>query len=128
MESFLCYNYYYITNYFKKEIAMKIATWNVERWKHKSALGEMRHICDELNADILVLTETDSRLHPDYRCDCHTPLLFEQPPLYYKLTENSVSIFTNYPCVSSYTTYDANTSLCIELKTEIGDLCSSVKI
>ena len=101
---------------------MKIATWNVERLKHKSALGEMRRICEELNADILVLTETDLRLHPDSRCAYHTLLLFEHKPLYYKPTENRVSIFTNYPCVSSYTTYDDYTSLCVELKTEIGDL------
>jgi len=102
--------------------ALKIATWNVERLKHKSSLGEMRRICEEPRADILVLTETDSRLHPAYRCACHTSLLFERQPDYYKPTENRVSIFTNYPCISSHTTYDTRTALCIELETERGNL------
>ena len=84
---------------------MKIATWNVERLKHKSSLQEMRGICENLKADILVLTETDMRLHPDYRCAYHTLLLYEQQPDYYNPTENRVSIFTNFPCLASYTIY-----------------------
>ena len=101
---------------------MKIATWNVERLKHKASLEEMRHLCEDSQADILVLTETDARLHPNYRCAYHTPLLYEQQPDYYKPTENRVSIFSNYPCIASYTTYDARTALCVELETERGPL------
>jgi len=44
---------------------MRIATWNVERLKHKSSLEEMRRLCEDSQADILVLTETDARLHPN---------------------------------------------------------------
>ena len=101
---------------------MRIATWNVERLKHKASLEEMRRLCEDSQADILVLTETDARLHPNYRSAFHTPLLYEQQPDYYKPTENRVSIFTNYPCVCSYTTYDARTALCVELETERGPL------
>ena len=101
---------------------MRIATWNVERLKHKASLEEMRRLCEDSQADILVLTETDARLHPNYRSACHTPLLFEKQPDYYKPTENRVSIFTNYPCIASYTTYDARTALCVELETERGSL------
>jgi Exonuclease III len=53
---------------------MKIATWNVERLKHKASLEEIRRLCEDCQADILVLTETDARLHPNYRSACHTPL------------------------------------------------------
>jgi len=101
---------------------MKIATWNVERLKHKASLEEMRRLCEDSQSDILVLTETDARLHPNYRSAFHTPLLYEQQPDYYKPTENRVSIFTNYPCVANYTTYDARTALCVELETERGPL------
>ena len=101
---------------------MKIATWNVERLKHKASLEEIRRLCEDCQADILVLTETDARLHPNYRSACHTPLLYEQQPDYYKPTENRVSIFSNYPCIASYTTYDARTALCVELETERGPL------
>ena len=101
---------------------MRIATWNVERLKHKASLEEMHRLCEESQADILVLTETDARLHPNYRSACHTPLLYEQQPDYYKPTENRVSIFSNYPCIASYTTYDTRTALCVELETERGSL------
>ena len=101
---------------------MRIATWNVERLRHKASLGKMQSICKDFMADILVLTETDMRLQPDYRCAYHTPLLYEQQPDYYSTTENRVSIFTNYPCLASHTTYDARTALCVELKTERGPL------
>ena len=43
---------------------MKIATWNIERLKHKKALAEIMSSIDEIKADILVLTETDQRLYP----------------------------------------------------------------
>ena len=43
---------------------MKIATWNVERLRHKKQLDQIQGLCDGIHADILVLTETDKRLHP----------------------------------------------------------------
>ena len=43
---------------------MKIATWNVERLKHKKQLDQIQGLCNSIKADILVLTETDKRLHP----------------------------------------------------------------
>ena len=102
---------------------MKIATWNVERLKHKSKLDRIHFLIDELNADILVLTETDERIKPSnfkYRID--TPKLTEIEPEYYVETENRISIFTNYEIVKQFETYDKYTSLCVELKTEFGNL------
>lgn len=101
---------------------MRIATWNVERLKHKKALSEILIMLHEVNADILILTETDRRLHPDYHFCHETPLMAECLPDFYASTENRVSIYTNYPCVQQYPTYDANTAICVELETERGNL------
>ncbi len=101
---------------------MKIATWNIERLKHKSHLDTLKTNCDRVDADILVLTETDQRLRPDFKYCYETPLLAAILPDFYAPTENRVSIYTNYPCVRQHKTYDADTSLCIELETERGNL------
>ena len=115
---------------------MKIATWNVERLKHRSSLDKIISALDDVQADILVLTETDERIELDYRYSFHTPKLHDAPAGYrmprrykgytvadvYEATENRVSIYTNYPCVKRYETYDKYTALCIELETEAGNL------
>lgn len=101
---------------------MKIATWNIERLKHKNQLNQIVDCCMAIDADILVVTESDRRLHLDYKY-CHsTPSLGQNKATLYEATENRVSIFTNYPCVRQYPTYDKDTSICVELKTELGNL------
>ncbi len=100
---------------------MRIATWNVERLKHIADLDKILSACQSIAADILVLTETDQRLHPDYRFCYATPTLTQQP-INYAPTENRVSIYTNYPCVRQHPTYDAKTSICVELETECGNI------
>lgn len=101
---------------------MKIATWNVERLKHHKNLNEILAACKNVNADILVLTETDERVRPEYIYCFETPKAAEVQPNLYGLTENRVSIFTNYPCVQQHSTYDRYTALCVELETEIGNI------
>ena len=102
---------------------MKIATWNVERLKHKSKLEQINSIIDELCADILVLTETDERIKPsNFKCRIDTPMLTEIDAKNYAETENRISIFTNYEIVEQFETYDKYKSLCVELKTELGNL------
>lgn len=101
---------------------MRIATWNVERLRHHRNLTEIIEACNQAKADILILTETDSRVEPDYPFAYHTPSLAEILPTYYKPTENRVSIFTRYPCLHQHQTYDRYTSLCVELDTEKGSL------
>lgn len=102
---------------------MKIATWNVERLKHKSQLDKINSIIDELNADIFVLTETDERITPsNFKHRIDTPKVAEIEPANYADTENRISIFTNYEIVEQFETYDKYTSLCVELKTEFGNL------
>lgn len=101
---------------------MIIATWNVERLKHKTSLERIKAECEQIGADILVLTETDQRLRPNFKYCYETPLLAAIQPDYYAPTENRVSIYTNYPRVRQHETYDAATSLCVELETERGNL------
>ncbi|MDR0820905.1 MAG: endonuclease/exonuclease/phosphatase family protein [Oscillospiraceae bacterium] len=101
---------------------MKIATWNIERLKHKASLDLITLACEQANADILVLTETDERVKPQYKYCLQTPKLIGLEQTYYQPTENRVSIFTNYECVKRHPTYDEYTALCIELKTERGNL------
>ena len=63
---------------------MKIATWNMERLKHKSKLEEINFLIDELNAYILILTETDVRISPKkFRYKIVTPKLMEIAPKTY---------------------------------------------
>ena len=81
---------------------MKIATWNVERLKHKKSLDEIIAVCEQVQADILVLTETDEQIRPNYRYCFQTPTPHDiklsryEEPLRYKPTEHRVSILTNY--------------------------------
>ena len=98
---------------------MKIATWNIERLKHKSDLARINSALDEQKADILVLTENDNQIDTtSYRFCIETPKLKEIQPDYSSETENRVTICTNYEIIRQHETYDKYTSLCVELKTE----------
>ena len=71
---------------------MKIATWNVERLKHVDQIDTMESLCRDAVANILVLTETDSRIHPDYKYCIETPKAKDIIPGLFKDTENRVSM------------------------------------
>jgi len=101
---------------------LKIATWNVERLKHHREVDSMLCEIEKIGADILVLTETDTRLLPDYPYYYHTPMLREIRPDYYRETENRVSVFSKFRCVKQYDTYDPYTAICVELETDQGNL------
>jgi exonuclease III len=102
---------------------MKIATWNVERLKHKAKLETIVSAIDNLNADILVLTETDTAITPTgFKNIISTAKLIEIEPKKYAETEQRVSIFTNYEIVNSFETFDKYTAVCAELKTDLGNL------
>ena len=101
---------------------LRIATWNVERLKHHKYASSMLREIERIDADILVLTETDSRLLPNYPHYCSTPLLQEIRPDYYRQTENRVSVFSKYKCVKQHDTYDKYTAICVELDTDAGNL------
>lgn len=101
---------------------MRIATWNVERLKHKAQLPLMLEHCRKADADILVLTETDSRIHPHYTHCCKTLPAKDADPNLYRDTENRVSVYTNYRVARRHETYDGHTAVCVELETERGNL------
>ncbi|MBR3239670.1 MAG: endonuclease/exonuclease/phosphatase family protein [Oscillospiraceae bacterium] len=101
---------------------MRIATWNVERLKHHVKTDVMLRDVEEANADILVLTETDRRFVPDYPYVCHTLLLREIGPDYYRETENRVSIYSRFPVIKEYKTNDMYACVCVELLTDRGNL------
>ena len=111
---------------------MRIATWNVERLKHKNKLDLIHEACTAVEADILVLTETDERVAPAYPfCYRSTSLKGVEAPILYRGekvfvryadTENRVSIFTRYRCMKKHITFDSYTALCVELATDFGNL------
>jgi exonuclease III len=99
---------------------MKIATWNVERLRHKDKLPCMTEICGELAADIFVLTETDTRLDLGYKTRVHTLPLTDTA--FYQSTERRVAICSKYALVGRRETFDEHTAVCAELMTERGVL------
>lgn len=102
---------------------MKIATWNIERLKHKNRISEIIRIIEEIDADILVLTETDSRVEPkNYPSKLETRNLVEVEPSYYKLTENRVTIYSKYKLLRKFETFNNFTSCGGEFETEYGKL------
>lgn len=101
---------------------MKIATWNVERLRHKNALDQMLLACEQAGADILVLTETSQGICPCYKYCFQTLPASEINAHLYGEQENRVSVFTNYRLVCRHPTYDPYTALCVELETEKGRL------
>ena len=102
---------------------MRIATWNVERLSPQKRLPGILEELRRVDADILVLTETDRRIQPNYPYAYYTPLLAETVDGdYYRPMENRVSIFAKYPATRQYPVVDANTSICVGLDTERGSL------
>ena len=107
---------------------MKIATWNVERLKHKKSLDEIITMSNNVNADILVLTEYDENIKLDYPYhDCTPtpePLYFEgyDKPEIYKPSEHRVFVYTKYKIIHKHKTFNEYTALCLELETEKGNI------
>ncbi|MDX2281423.1 MAG: endonuclease/exonuclease/phosphatase family protein [Saprospiraceae bacterium] len=103
---------------------MKIATWNLQRPSKTSKRTEaIFTILKALQADILVLTETNDGmdLGPAYSV-YHSAILGD--PMY-KSGERRVSIFSKYPLADTsraFETFDAETALCVNFKTPIGEL------
>ena len=86
---------------------MKIVTWNLERLKKRKNQQILDKLAD-INADILVLTETSSKIHLDnYNCVSTDPLptYFDNTP--YDLGENRVSIWTKYKTATRHKTFDS---------------------
>lgn len=107
---------------------MRIATWNIERLKHIAEKEELEQICVGLDADILVLTESDNRLDLGKINHCETkqvPDNCEVLPsrfIRYNNTERRVVIYTKYPIIRRIGTCDTNTTIALELETPGGNV------
>jgi endonuclease/exonuclease/phosphatase family metal-dependent hydrolase len=101
---------------------MKIATWNIERLKHKNKLQEMKDICKHINADIFVLTESDIRLDLGYNSHLSTNKPADTEFSVYTETERRVEICTNYEIIRLHKTFDEQTAICGEIVTDKGNL------
>ncbi len=102
---------------------MKIINWNVGR--PSKTKGEK--ILEELNkrdADILILTETNSSIKPQGKYHEVSTARLERitDGVPYKEGEIRTTIWTKYPVVNRYPTFNGNTSVCADIKTESGVL------
>ena len=100
---------------------MKIATWNVERpRKNGKKTPEILKELKIINADIFVLTETDTCIDlGDEYFVAHTE---KDTQDYFREGERRVSIFSKYPILNQLETFRADTSLCLNLDTPKGEL------
>ena len=102
---------------------MKIATWNIERLKQSKKIAQIITACENVNADILILTEYDERVDlKNYPFQISTRGLADLDAKYYEHTEKRVKIYSKYEITKQYETYDEFTSCCAEINTEFGKL------
>nr|WP_315218404.1 endonuclease/exonuclease/phosphatase family protein [uncultured Flavobacterium sp.] len=101
---------------------MKIATWNLQRLdKNKNQIIIDKLV--DLDADILVLTETNSVIQlENYICvsTAQLPNYFDE--IKYKDGENRVSIWTKYKTTNIHKTFDDYTTVCTDIETPFGVL------
>ena len=100
---------------------MKIATWNIERpTRNGKKSPAILDYLKKLNADILVLTETNEfiDLGTEYKV-FHAEIFSGK---FYKSGDRQVSIFSKYPIVKQIPTFRADTSLCLAFDTPFGEL------
>jgi len=100
---------------------MKIATWNLERpSKNGHKTPAILQYLYKLNADILVLTETNEFIDLGNEYEFfHTDNFFGP---FYKQGDKQVSVFSKYPITSQIPTFRADTSLCVNINTPLGEL------
>lgn len=99
---------------------MKIATWNIERFQSRFQKQILETI-QEIDADILVLTETFSSIELngyEYIKTSSLPKYIDGQD--YREGENRSSIYSKYPIVNSHETYNNYTSICADINTPLG--------
>jgi len=99
---------------------MKIATWNLQRLEKNRNQQILDKLAD-INADILVLTETSSKIHfGNYNCVSTDPLPTNFDGIKYENGENRASIWTKYNIATRHTTFDSYTTVCTDIETPSG--------
>ncbi|MGZ5243723.1 MAG: endonuclease/exonuclease/phosphatase family protein [Bacteroidia bacterium] len=105
---------------------MKIATWNLELVRTKYKIPRILEKLKEIDADILILTETASviDLSTDYFGVQSTPLpddtIFDT--VQYKSGENRTTILSKFPISESISTSNNYTNTCVRIISPFGDL------
>lgn len=101
---------------------MKILTWNLER--PKKANQEILNKLAEYNADIVVLTETNTIINPgkEYSPIETETLIKGYDGINYHLGENRTTIWTKYKIVEEHKTFDSYTAVCAQIETQNGSL------
>lgn len=99
---------------------MRIVTWNLERLIKRKNQLVLEKLAD-INADILVLTETNSIIQLDnYTCIQTETLPTNFDNIKYADGENRVSILTKYKTTTRHTTFDSFTTVCTDIETPFG--------
>lgn len=103
---------------------MKIINWNVGRPTSNKAIQISEKLI-ELDADIVVLTETSSLIDLGSSYNYFSTDFIEQDferqnLIKYKNSERRASIYSKYPILKTYTTYDKFTSICLDIETPLG--------
>ena len=100
---------------------MKIATWNVGR---PAKTGERNALLietlDQVNADILILTETNESLNIGGSYHRFTTNILTDH--YYNEGERRTIIYSRYPVKQHFETFSGDTSICVEAETPQGNL------
>lgn len=103
-----------------KATVMRIATWNIQRLEKRKNQLILDKLA-EIDADILVLTETNSFIQPDhYNCISTDLLPADYDNINYHLGEIRVNILTKYKIATQHKTYDKYTSVCADIETPLG--------
>ena len=100
---------------------MKIINWNVGR-PTKNRGKQILDKLNELDGDILVLTETNSIVTPpaNYNLVSTKFLPTNFDGVIYADGENRTSIWTKFPVAKAYKTFDDVTSVCADISTPFG--------
>lgn len=111
----------YLRGYLRNQNLMKIATWNIERqFKSSKNFDSIILILKAINADILVLTETNEKIELGEQYSVfHTKKPSES---FYKVNETRVSIFSKYLSIGQIETFRSDTSICRILQTPLGEI------
>lgn len=99
---------------------MRILTWNIERPKSENHL--ITNKIKEFNADIIILTETNSviKFGEEFKFVATETLESGFDGVKYETGENRTTIWTKYKIGIQKNTFDKYTSVCTEIETPNG--------
>lgn len=100
---------------------MRIATWNIERLKHRKRLPEIIAQLNEVAADILILTEADEAVKlPQYE-HMYMSRNVESHHIFTH-SEHEVIVYTSFKDLGTERTSDGMSSMCDIFETPFGPL------